>query len=160
MEVAAQSTRVHPSLQLSFVTPHSGNFISHNRALKPPLRTSFTPTLPACSALFLSLSLVSSLLRPLPLPGLSHPSFFFRFFRRGLVVFVLQRELGLFDSLALRPSRVYELSSLSFSSFSSSFFSSFRRSFAFLDPVRPFLSSTSDSNAHQRQYLTAALTVG
>lgn len=42
LEVAAQSTRVHPS-STSFVTPHSGNFISHNRALKPPLRTSFTP---------------------------------------------------------------------------------------------------------------------
>lgn len=158
MEVAAQSTRVHPSLQPSFVTPHSGNFISHNRALKPLLRTSFTPTLPA--QLSFSLSSPRFLVSFPLLPGLSHPSFFFRFFRRGLVVFVLQRELGLFDSLALRPPRVYELSSLSFSSFSSSFFSSFRRSFVFLDSVRPFLSSTSDSNAHQRQYLTAALTVG
>jgi len=48
LEVAAQSTRVHPS-PTSFVTPHSGNFISHNRALKPPFHSSFTPTAdPSC----------------------------------------------------------------------------------------------------------------
>lgn len=122
---------------------HSGNFISHNRTLKPPFHTSFTPTADPPSASL-------RLFRP-------RLSFFLRFFRRGRVL------------SSFRPARLFGNSPPSppVSAFTSIHPSSFRRSFATLFPesdLSLFSSSSLSplshtSNAHQRQYLTA-LTVG
>lgn len=123
---------------------HSGNFISHNRALKPPLHTSFTPT---------ANPLLASLRAPSP-----RLSFFLRFFRRG-------RVLSSFRDRQLRLSGNSPSSPSAFTSFHPS---SFRRTWLLLgllgsdrpSSLLPSLSlSLSFSNAHQRQYLTA-LTVG
>lgn len=121
---------MHPS-PTSFVTPHSGNFISHNRALKPPFRTSFTPFL-----LILTVVLPCSF---------SHLALFLSsFLSMGPRLFVLQIPaapdvLQLSSTALASRFRIYEL--LSF----------------FIPPIPcPSLflplSSPSDSNAHQRQY--------
>jgi len=69
---------VHPSLDLLRHPAHSGNFISHNRTLKPPFHTSFTPTVDPYPSLGFSQALapLSSLSLSLSL------SFFLPFFRR------------------------------------------------------------------------------
>lgn len=78
--------------------PHSGNFISHNRALKPPLRISFTPTAVLCG------------------PRLtSPPSFFLHFFRQGSIPSSFRPAAPRFSASAPTPLAslyAYELSSL------------------------------------------------
>lgn len=84
------------------VTPHSGNFISHNRALKPPLRTSFTPTAAPHQFPFLLRSSALIFLSPF-LSTRSHPSIL----QTGSAA-----PLELSHPHLLSRFRVYELSSL------------------------------------------------
>jgi len=139
------------------VTPHSGNFISHNRALKPPFRTSFTPT--AAPHRF------PSLLPPVR-PHLSFsvsfdealPSFFRPSNRQcgssRASPFSLLPALPRLRAFIPLPS--VDPSPASCPSSSPIVFLSLSFS---LSPSPSFSPLPSDSNAHQRQYLTA-LTVG
>lgn len=96
----------HPSL--------SGNFISHNRALKPPLCTSFT-LFPSFPPFYRHLSHGSP-----PFVLLALLSFYLRFFRRGRVFssFRYQQLSTSYSSSAALAShfRIYELPSLFFPS--------------------------------------------